>query len=167
MRLLRRLLVVLVLVATSLTVVSAGPAFACSCAVLDDHLDRADAAFVGVVTEVDEPAGRIFSSADAVTVRFAVERVQKGAVGDDVELTTVAEQASCGYDFTEGHRYQVFATDGQTGLCAGNEELGIAATPRAAAPQPDPFPTALWITVGGLLLLVGTLGVVLVRRRNQ
>jgi hypothetical protein len=114
---LRRFLVLVLLVLAPLPV-AARPAWACSCGGLADPLDSAEAAFVGVAEDVDEP---LFGN--EVKVRFAVESVLKGDPGNPVMLVTMQDSASCGYEFAEGGRYRVYEIDGGTNLCAGNQLL--------------------------------------------
>src|SRR3712207_5084302 len=108
-----------------LTVGTARPAWACSCAQVN-ALEVAELAFTGVATSVDRPM-----MPGDVEVEFAVESVRKGAAGGRVELVTHSDSATCGYGFTEGHRYEVFAAGGRTGLCDGNVDLGAALEPPA------------------------------------
>ncbi len=155
MRLLRRVLVVLVLAASALVAGTARPAWACSCAQVD-ALEAAELAFTGVATSVDRPV-----MPGDVEVEFAVESVRKGAAGERVELVTHSDSATCGYGFTEGHRYEVFASGGRTGLCDGNVDLGAAPEP------PADRPTGLWTTVAVLAVTAAAGVVLLVRRRRQ
>lgn len=98
--------------------VAAGPAWACSCATDFDPLERSELAFVGVVEDVDGS----WTSRE-VNVEFAVDSVVKGDAGESVTLVTSEDSASCGYEFVEGSRYRVYANDGETSLCDGNELL--------------------------------------------
>jgi hypothetical protein len=150
--LLRRVLVVLVLAASALVAGTARPAWACSCAQVD-ALEAAELAFTGVATSVDRP----WTPGD-VEVTFAVESVRKGAAGERVELVTHSDEPTCGYGFTEGHRYEVFATGGRTGLCDGNVDLGAA--------PPAQRVTGRWTTVAVLAVLAAA-GAVLIRRRRR
>lgn len=162
---LRRILIVLILAAASLAFASTRPAWACSCAAEIDHLDLASTAFVGVAAEVDEWTGR------KVTIRFDVEDMLKGDPAEEIELVTDAEGGACGYEFTEGHRYRVFADKGVTGLCDGNEDLGIASPPGdttlrradAAAPEAD-LSTGLWTSAA--VVVAAGLAFLLMRRRR-
>ncbi|WP_430779614.1 hypothetical protein [Actinoplanes sp. G11-F43] len=115
--LLRRVVVLLLLVLAPLPVV-ASPAWACSCAGGFDRLERAELAFVGVVEEVDGD----WIGPDT-EVEFAVESVLKGDPGKRVTLVTAKDSASCGYEFVEGGRYQVYSVGGATSSCDGNEML--------------------------------------------
>jgi hypothetical protein len=130
---LRRALVVLILAVSALFFTAARPAWACSCAEVD-ALESAEVAFTGIATDVDRPW-----TPGTVTVTFDVESIEKGQVGRETELTTHSDSPACGYPFTEGHRYRVYARDGATNSCDGNEDLGLVAAPRPAAP------TAQWI----------------------
>jgi hypothetical protein len=156
--LLRRALVVLILAGSALAFPAARPAWACSCANVD-FLQVAEVAFTGVATDVDpDPPWRTGST---VTVTFEVESIEKGEPGRQVALTTSSEGASCGYEFTEGHRYRVFARDGATNLCDGNEDLGFVVAPRSAVP------TALWTTAGAVVVAAAAVaGYLWVRRRR-
>ncbi|MBO3741981.1 hypothetical protein [Actinoplanes flavus] len=113
----RRILVLMLLVLAPVPV-AARPAWACSCATGFDPLEQAETAFVGVVQEVD---GDLWDA--RVDVRFTVESVLKGDLGDTVTLATEKDEASCGYTFVEGGRYRVYANDDRTNSCDGNELL--------------------------------------------
>ena len=151
----RRLLVILVLAAAGLAVPLAGPAWACSCAVPDT--DRSDLAFVGVVTDVEDP----LLTDNELIVTFAVESVEKGEAGTEVELTTAAQSPSCGYEVTEGHRYRIYAHAGTTSLCSGNEDLGTA---RAPADRSGLSPW--WAAVAAALIVAGAGAALLIARRR-
>jgi hypothetical protein len=114
---LRRVLVLLLLVLAPIPV-AARPAWACSCAVDLDPFEQAQVAFVGVADQVDPDW-----FGNEVQVEFTVESVLKGAAGQTVTLVTMKDSASCGYDFVEGGRYRVYANEGQTWSCDGNELL--------------------------------------------
>jgi hypothetical protein len=101
-----------------LLLVTAGPAVACSCAIVRSEAERvarADAVFVGTlvsrVTQVDDKARELMASPDpAVRIRalgnvtsrtvwtFQVSRVYKGAVGKRQEIVTPGGSggADCG-----------------------------------------------------------------------
>jgi hypothetical protein len=167
---------VLFTIIAGVLVAPAPPAWACSCAKIDAFA-YADVAFTGRVITIDQDGG----GGDRVT--FAVESVQKGTAGDQLVLTTSGSEVSCGFDFTEGHRYRIFARAGSTGLCNGNAELsaftsppGIDEPPAVVEPlagEPTATTTAgttLWAYgIGLVILLTGAAaGAVLVRRhRNQ
>ncbi len=155
MSLLRRVLVVLVLAASALTVAAARPAWACSCARIDP-LESAELAFTGVATSVHKPW-----TSDEVTVRFAVESVRKGTAGDEVELTTHSQSPACGYPFTEGHRYRVYSNGTKTTSCDGNEDLGRTGVPASETP------VAGWTVTAAGVALAATAFVFLYRRRRS
>ena len=103
----------LTLVATTLVVAgAAGPAQACSCAPSTDQqaFDRADAVFVGRVTDRDaDDSGPERSTFDPVVWTFEVSKVFKGRVTSDQEIVSPRGGASCGLDLVEGDRYYLFA----------------------------------------------------------
>jgi hypothetical protein len=160
--LLRRTLVILILVGSALAFTAVRPAWACSCASNADPLESAEVAFTGIATDVDRPPaiGGVVGPV-TVTVAFDVESVEKGETGREVELTTSSEGASCGYEFTERHRYRVYARDGRTSLCDGNEDLGLVAAPQSAVP------TVRWTTAGAALIVAAAaIGYLWLRRRR-
>ena len=132
------------------------PASACSCARGDPRaaLQRADAAFVGAVTERREkrPEGPFVSSADPVTLVFSVERVMKGDLGRTVEVETVSSGASCGIEVPVGGRTGLFLTrDGSrwtSSLCAQIEPDRLL---EAAQPLPPPLGGPIALLLGGRL----------------
>jgi hypothetical protein len=154
----RRVLVVLVLVAMSLIFTTARPAWACSCAVTSPGLKAADLAFVGVADDVDKPwsaGGNV-----VVKVRFSVESVQKGTAGAHAEVTTNSEGPACGFEFVKGYRYQVYSNQGATDSCIGNQQLARAYVPETHG--------GWWWSLGlGTLVLAGAAAVILRRRRAQ
>lgn len=141
--------------AASLAVVLAGfgvlggpapPACACTCAGWPDQavqegewVRAATAVFVGV-------AGRPSAAgAGGVDVPFAVDAVAKGTVGGTVTVHSMT--GMCGYEFTEGVRYRVYAhrNDGRlvTSLCSGNRPQPDAFSPApVTAPPPAAVPPA-------------------------
>jgi len=153
--LLRRALVVLVLAASGLMIAGGTPAWACSCAQIDP-LESAEVAFTGVAASVRQPW-----LSDRVTVRFAVESVQKGTVDAEVELTTHSQGPACGYEFSEGHRYRVYADGTETTSCDGNEDLGFVGVP------PSDTPIVRWAVAAAGVALAGAALVWLYRRRRS
>ncbi len=106
----RRILVVLLLVAMSVVLASARPAYACSCG---QPPHTGDQAFVGVAEHVDGLPlfGDPESSDYELTTRFRVESVLGDSLGDHVEVRTKSQGTACGFVFEKGYRYQVYATD--------------------------------------------------------
>ncbi len=145
----------LVLAASALTTAAAGPAWACSCGEIDP-LESAEVAFTGVAASVRDPW-----LGDRVTVRFAVESVQKGAVDSEVEVTTHSQGPACGYRFTEGHRYRVYTDGAETTSCDGNEDLGFVGVP------PSGTPVLRWAAAGGGVVLGAAVLLLLYRRRRS
>ena len=95
-------------------------AHACSCAMpspATEELENSDAVFIGTVDN-------IFSSSlygsDTLDVNFSVEKAYKGSTEAEQILKTPKDSAACGYAFTEGEKYLVFArewgTQGKDGL---------------------------------------------------
>ena len=84
-------------------VLGAQDAFGCSCAVTpaDEMVADSEAAFEGVVIDVRDPSGpaepgELQSSGDPVDVRFDVETVYKGSLGDEITVRTARSGATCG-----------------------------------------------------------------------
>jgi hypothetical protein len=140
----RGAVIVLVLAVLAVFAYPASPACACSCAAVstDEQLDSADAVFLGVVREIttDHPFSPLFSSGDPVTAVIDVSRVYKGDVGPSVSVATVADGASCGYDFAVEHEYLIFARAQQgqfaTGLCDGNLDVATQSNPLTGGQPP-------------------------------
>ncbi|MEU4692060.1 hypothetical protein [Actinoplanes sp. NPDC023714] len=157
----RRLLVLLLLVIAPVPVV-ASPAWACSCKA-GGGIEDAQLAFDGTVRAVYEGGGQ-------ARVRFAVENVVKGPNQDEVTLTTSDDEASCGYRFEEGGRYRVYAVDGVTSLCSGNELLTASPSPSARAERQrraaEDRAVIFWTGTGIVVLLVGA-GMALLLRQPK
>lgn len=112
-----------------------GIAWACSCAEPGSVAEEAaasDLVVFGEVVSVREPGlGCSQSSADPVQVRIDVlEGFVGAAAGDEVEVETAREGASCGVGFEEGQTWLVYAQGGSASLCsrtrraeAGDPEL--------------------------------------------
>lgn len=82
---------------------------ACSCMKLSpsEGVTSSYAVFSGEVTKVEENKATRFGGR-AVTLQ--VKKVWKGEVGEQVEVHTAASSAACGYNFTKGETYLVYAT---------------------------------------------------------
>jgi hypothetical protein len=160
MRRLLRFAAVLILTAFSL-LLAPQAACACSCALgtEEDFVKHADLIFVGVVTAMDMPFGFPGGGGD-IKVDFVVEEVAKGDSPGKITLTTASNGAACGYDFSVGTRFRVYAHEGSTGLCSGNRLVG----PAPEVPIDKPFPV-LPVAIGGGALIAGVVGFVLYRRR--
>jgi hypothetical protein len=118
---------------------------ACSCVQMtpEQALMNADAAWVGVVTAAD--------GNDPVRYTFAVEQMVKGELAITVDVVSSRSGASCGMEFALAQRWRIYAKNGQTGLCSGNELLGERVP--VPAPAHTTPPTGLYVVAGGLILL--------------
>jgi len=96
-----------------------------------ERVDRAKVIFVGVVRSVEE--SREVDPLYPLVVQFEVTEVHKGQVPSQLSVNTGRHSAACGYYFSEGGRYLVFAWDHEsrltTGLCSGNRDLAQASDP--------------------------------------
>jgi hypothetical protein len=125
----------ILLLGTSLFVLSANAALACSCAPTtpQQSLERSNAVFSGKVINVAKFSN---SSESGVRVTFDVSKVWKGTNKQKLVVTTSDSSASCGYSFQEGKEYLVYASSQenklQTGLCSGTKSLSEARTDLAA-----------------------------------
>jgi hypothetical protein len=92
--------------------------WACDCDVpsVSEASEQAAAIFAGRVIDVAVPSGTYISSADTVTVTFAVATAWKGGVQSTVTLATLRSEISCGYEFQEGQEYLVYARPAGTTL---------------------------------------------------
>ena len=146
----------------------AGPARACSCALLEPNqlLEFAPTAFVGTVMGGPTVVGRGDGS---VAYTFEVETVLAGQVPAVVDVTTAANSAACGFEAPLGTRIAVFAADDgngvlTSGLCSSTDaDLAI----KALGPGTPPTPVmtgsagsgfdwqAFWLGVGGLAVVAG------------
>jgi hypothetical protein len=166
----RRLLPVLLMVLTSL-VTFAGPAAACSCALLEPKqmLEFAPTAFVGTLT------GSIPAPGGDLALTFEVETVLAGQVPAEVMVLSAANSAACGIEAAIGTRLGVFASDEngslRTGLCSTMDPdaaiavLGPGSAPSGTPTADQPFDwQAVWLGGAGLVLVGGA--VALTRRSS-
>ncbi|MFC6897773.1 hypothetical protein ACFQGX_20645 [Nonomuraea dietziae] len=151
-----RLLAFLAVLAAFL-LVPARAACACSCAPFEPRTAVGDATsvFTGTVTGLRQLPGSPLGPTPPFVVTFSVDQVYRGERQATVEVATNADSASCGYRFTRGARYLVFASDGPMGsglfstdpgtglyssLCSGNVALRPGSGPlrrgdEAASPE--------------------------------
>ena len=170
---LRRVVVRLALVAVfvlALLPLSANTAWACLCDQLvpRDAVRNAAAVFTGVARGRITPERLGFGE----RVEFTVETVYKGGVPG--RWAVIVDASSCGYVFTDGERYTVFATaEARTNLCMGNVQGTIdpatygveAITVYPSSQLIDLGRTADRIALGALLLVgLGALMAVRIRR---
>ncbi|MBD3918446.1 hypothetical protein H8B09_06735 [Paenibacillus sp. PR3] len=126
------MLAAMVIITVVFPLVGAERVYACSCATypeLGNELDSRSAVFAGEVSSIDT-VGRndgLVSSADPVLVTFEVSKVWKGSIEKETVVRTVRDEVSCGYTFTLGSSYLVFADKDsdvvRTGLCTGTQPL--------------------------------------------
>ncbi|SDK78986.1 hypothetical protein [Nonomuraea jiangxiensis] len=114
----------------ALLLISGGPAGAssgCSCAGLEPRRQLAAAAAVFSATATDVRVDEPMLNGGSLTATLRADHVYKGAVSTEFRVSAKAQEAACGYEFTKGRRYLVFAGVGDsgltTGLCAGNRIL--------------------------------------------
>ena len=81
---------------------------ACSCAAFgstEEAYEAADAVFVGEVSNF-EARGNGIENRD---IEFSITKVFKGGTDAEQTLQTPSDSAACGYEFTKGEKYLVFA----------------------------------------------------------
>ena len=126
-----------VILVTLVSLALTEPVHACSCAGSDspkNALRKADAVFFGRVaamTIVQRHPEKI-STSDPVLVEFSVSRVWKGPLSETMTVETERSGISCGYEFSVGHLYIVYAYDGYTGSCMRTRPVWLAARDFAA-----------------------------------
>lgn len=114
-----RRFVLMMLAAFALSLAAAGEALACACSVpfVPPTPEQARAALVKDFNEAFAIfTGEVVES-DHLTVKFKVDKLWKGNLGDEVIMPTGAVKldngmysvSSCDYTFTRGERYLVFA----------------------------------------------------------
>lgn len=89
----------------------AGPAYGCSCAMLEPAqlLEFSPVAFVGTITGAVPVVQNDMGDAHAIS--FEVDTVLAGQVPAVVEVVTAGNSAACGIDAVVGTRLAVFAAD--------------------------------------------------------
>ncbi len=94
-------------------------AHACSClpvGTAEESLETSSAVFSGQVMSIHED-----ESMAAKKVTFSVDTVWKGILGETIEVTTGMDSAGCGFEFTIGENYMVYASGEEalsTTLCS-------------------------------------------------
>ena len=177
---------------------SLGGVHACKCVVPgspNEELEKFDAVFAGQVVSVShsfDPSVTPYKPGDRTTVGFDVSTVWKGVVHERMYIITPPTGGSCGFAFSEGEQYIVYALVSASGdyghqasICsrtallrdaqADLEALGEGRSPRAgtAGPQPEQSQdsaaggvwVALLVTAATVLLLGGILAYARRRRR--
>ena len=132
-----------------------GQVHACKCAQPgspSDELKKFSAVFAGTVVSIQhsfDPDAESYSPEDRTTVQFEVSTTWKGAVHEDMYVTTPPTGGSCGFAFIEGEDYIVYAYDSYTvGICsrtallrqarADLDALGEGQAPQAGTSGPVP-----------------------------
>ncbi len=171
---------------------------ACKCVVPGsptEELEKFDAVFAGKVVSVSHSFDSNvtpYKPGDHTTVGIDVSTVWKGVVHERMYITTPPTGGSCGFAFSEGGQYIVYAfvsasTDSgyQVSICsrtallrdaqADLEALGAGRAPRAGTagvppgPTPDSFAAGVWVALLVTAVTVGLLGGILAyatRRRR-
>lgn len=143
MRIIRLVLMVVVAVLLVMPVGVAAAQSGCGCQDLAaSNPQDADVVFTGTVTGQPTPEnGSVLSSVQ-------VDSVERGQVGDQVEVRTPSSPDDCGVAFGSGDRYRVFgvAVDGgadfETNTCLGTVMVVSAGQPTSGAtPEASPTPT--------------------------
>ncbi|WP_341346770.1 hypothetical protein [Paenibacillus sp. FSL H3-0469] len=109
--------------------------YACSCAVFPsplEALEKSTAVFEGTVVSMKEEFKLVQSSADPVQVTFQVGARWKGDMGEQVTVSTAQSGASCGFQFTKGERYIVYAGEEKAGDGGGTAKLTVSFCSRTA-----------------------------------
>lgn len=182
------------LLASTVLVLVAGAAAACSCAVQGAAADvqRSDVVLVGTVVGVQPPPWRpVMSGGDPATYEIEVSSVLKGRAAVTTYVRSAVDGGSCGIEIDEGGRYVIFThvqvREGEdelwASLCGGTTEAAPEVLDRVErvtgppdAPQPEasggvpgqlapPRPLVTgWMVLAGVLSLLGALGAVILRR---
>ncbi|HWI04422.1 MAG TPA: hypothetical protein VNT52_11475 [Acidimicrobiales bacterium] len=127
-----------------------GPASACSVTeplpTEAEYVAMADVVFEGVaVARLDPSAGApVSGTGDFLVWTFSVDRPVKGSVGVQQAVESARSGASCGFTFTLGTRYRVYAYyDGavlRTGFPSGTREASLVTTTVARVVNTTPPP---------------------------
>ena len=176
---------------------NAGQAYACKCAQPGppaEEMENFAAVFAGKVVSIEhsfDPDAATVGPDDRTTVGLEVSTVWKGAVHEDMYVTTPPTGGSCGFTFTEGEEFILYAHDspyedgGYTvSICsrtallsqaqADIEAFGEGDAPRSGSAGPKPEQTqgsesvtwAIMLGAAATVLLLGLLSaIVWVRRR--
>ena len=91
--------------------------YACKCSEPgspSEEFEMFSAVFAGKVVSIQhsyDPSAASVSPEDRTTVGFEVSTVWKGTVHEDMYITTPPTGGSCGFSFSEGEEYIVYADD--------------------------------------------------------
>ena len=145
LRRLSRLAMIIAPLAVVGALVPAGPAVACSCAVITEGeaFDNAQVVFTGELVEVrPPPPAAIVSSGAPERFIFAVDRVYKGTAFDEQSVVTAMDGATCGLAISGPGPFIVFAHTGDgdwieqgvegelyASSCGGTRAVDVAGVP--------------------------------------
>jgi hypothetical protein len=88
-------------------------------------MENSTAVFEGTVVSIKKSFKLMQSSADPMQVTFQVGSRWKGELGEQVTLSTAQSSESCGFEFTKGERYMVYA---RGEAAEGSKETGTLTT---------------------------------------
>lgn len=181
---------------------NAGQAHACKCVqpgTPSEEIEKFVAVFAGRVVSVEhsfDPNAAAVGPGDRTTIGLEVSTVWKGAVHEDMYVTTPPTGGSCGFAFEEGREYILYAHDSpyddggySVSICsrtallseaqADLDAFGDGDAPRlgTAGPEPGPKPeqtkgsgeSTTWVIMLGAVaavLLFAALSVVVWVRRR-
>lgn len=131
----------------------------------EQYFQEASSVFLGTAKESTLATGPWAGVTTVVlVVTFDVEHVWKGVQGPVTQVTTARDATACGYPFSVGTRYLVFASGGGTSLAMGTRVVSTLrpqdllpfagpgqpiprtiATPETVA-MPAPSPTAITVS---------------------
>ncbi len=133
---------IFVFVLLGLMIPSSGKCCSCGQVSVLKSFESSDCVFVGTMVQKVDPHkdDQILSSGDLVEYTFAVDFSWKAADLALVVIQSARSGVSCGYNFLEGRRYVVFASERRgvlmTGMCSGNTLSAAAWEARYLLPQP-------------------------------
>jgi predicted glutamine amidotransferase len=116
------------------------PTLPCTCidVPLQEHIAKTDVVFSGIVIAQDTVEVQFLPTEYSSTFKTKIEvrntilsqGAYKGAVSDTVNVVTAASGAACGYSFTVGNTYLIYAyiRDGvlSTSICSATKPLANA-----------------------------------------
>ncbi|MCC5576424.1 hypothetical protein IMZ11_12350 [Microtetraspora sp. AC03309] len=112
-----RLLAVLLLI---IGTVAFTPSTACACSCMplkpSQQMKGSASVFTGTVTAIRRIDGDPLGPTPPIVYTFRADQIYKGAAKAEFQVATNADSAACGYNFTVGSRYLVFASAGKSGL---------------------------------------------------
>ncbi|MEV0581629.1 hypothetical protein [Nonomuraea sp. NPDC050310] len=148
-----RILAVLSLLA-GLVLIPAGAACACSCAPFEPvrAAKETPLIFTGTVTDLRPAPSTGPAGPTPMIATIQADHLYKGEPRATYEVATASDSAACGYNFSKGTRYLVYAGTGESGLlgeqdpgtgfhtslCSGNAVVAAGRGPVTTADFPEP-----------------------------